>query len=350
MIENQDIDITSLFQNIKDKLFMLSITHKIEYLHYKESIYIPESIKLDYEEEFHNFPYDDIDAFDKIQIFHEFYTTDVWGSTKTMKIADEKYNYSLHDITNRINEPISKYILKKLREKYVNIKSDIPRALIGYKRSEKLSDDHPEKYVLINLLNKYRNVLTNDDLQLGVFNNLYLNKYISDVFTEILINLIQNRLEFLKPKIKKYKRPPAIKDLSIESEGQEIVPLIKLNYNLDQQKQILQLLHKKLFPEYLKDNFEQFESHFMESDIEFNQTVWEGYEREIAHLFKSLKDLKIVLSQDQNKLIEIHFLNRKKNPFKSKQLRVAYTKSPIETFLAIHQLVLDVKKLALSFN
>lgn len=349
MSGNQQIDTNSLFKKIKDKLFMLSITHKIEYLHYKESIYIPESIKLDYEEEFHNFPYDEIDALDKIQIFHEFYTTDVWGSTETMKIADEKYNHSLHDITTRINEPISKYILKKLREKYVNIKSEPPRALIGYKRSKKLSDDHPEKNVLINLLNKYRKLLSRDDLQLGIFNNLYLTKYISDVFTEILINLIQNRLEFLEPKIKKYKRPPDIKVLSIESEDEEIIPLIKLNYTLDQQKQILELLYKKLFPEFIDDSYEQFESHFIESDIEFRQTVWKESEREIAHLFKSLKDLKIVLSQDQNKLIAIHFLNRNENPFKIQQIGVAFSQSSIETFPAIYQLVQDVKKLSAKF-
>ena len=135
-----------------------------------------------------------------------------------------------------------------------------------------------------------------------------------------------------------------------DSEDEEIIPLIKLNYNLDQKKQILQLLHKRLFSEYIDDIYDQFESHFIESDIEFKQTVWKRTEREIAHLFKSLKDFKIVLSQDQNKLIEIHFLNKNKNPFKSKQLRVAYTKSLIETFPAIHQLVLDVKKLALAFN
>lgn len=222
--------------------------------------------------------------------------------------------------------------------------------MIGYKRSEKLPDDHPEKNVLINLLNKYRKVLANDDLQLGIFNKLYLNKYISDVFTEILINLIQDRLELLEPKIKKYKRQPAVKVLSKESEDEEIIPLFKLNYNPDQQKQILHLLHKRLFPEYIDDGYEQFESHFIESEFEFRQTVWKRSEREIAHIFKSLKDLKIILSRDQIKLIEIYFLNKKENRFKSDQIRVACNKSPIETFPAIHQLVLDEKKLAPAFN
>ena len=256
----------------------------------------------------------------------------------------------MHEIDNRIQGSKSKYIFQKLREKYANIADDIPAALNGYKRSEKLTDDHPEKNVLINLLNRYRKVLANDDLQLGIFNNLFLNKYISDVFTEILINLIQRRLRLLEPKIIKYKRPPDKKVLIEEFEEEETIPLIKLNYNPDQQKQILGLLYKRLFPEYIDDSYEQFESHFMESDIEFSQIIWKGTEREIAHLFKSLKDMKIVLSQDQNKLIEIHFLNRNENPFKSKQLRVAYTKSPIETFSTIHQLILTVKKLTLAFN
>ena len=180
--------------------------------------------------------------------------------------------------------------------------------------------------------------------------NAYTYKYISDIFTEILINLIQHRLQLLDPEIKKYKGRPETKVKFKESEEQEIIPLIKLNYTSDQQKQIIKLLYNKLFPEYIDDSYEQFESHFIENDIESRQTEWKGTEREIAHLFKSLKDLKIVLSQDQNKLIEIHFQNKNENPFKSKQLRVAYTKSPIETFPAMHQLVLDVKKLALAFN
>ena len=350
MSENQEIDTTSLFKKIKGKLFMLSILQKIEYLDYKKSIYIPESVKTAYEEAFHYFPYDEIKAFDKIQIFNEFYTIDVWGSIGPMERGDEKYNYSILEIANRINEPKSNYIFKKLKEKYANIAADIPAALNGYKRSEKLTDDHPEKKVLINLLNKYGILLSRTDIHLGIFNNLYLNKYISDIFTEILINLIQHRLQLLDPKIKKYKRPPDIKVAYEDSEDEETIPLIKLNYNPDQQKQILGLLYKRLFPEYIDDSYEQFESHFMESDIEFRQIIWKGTEREIAHLFKSLKDMKIVLSQDQNKLIEIHFLNRNENPFKSKQLRVAYTKSQIETFPGIHQLILTVKKLTLAFN
>ncbi|KKL09915.1 hypothetical protein LCGC14_2561060, partial [marine sediment metagenome] len=170
------------------------------------------------------------------------------------------------------------------------------------------------------------------------------------VFTEILINLILDRLKLLEPEIKKYIGRPRPKVKLEELEKREIIPLIKLNYTIDQQKLILELLHKKLFPEYIDDSYEQFESHFIESNFEFRLTVWDGSEREIAHLFKSLKDLKIVLSQDQNKLISIHFLNRKENPFKNNQVRVAYTSSRLETFPAIQQLILDVKKLALTFN
>ena len=57
MQENQDIDITSLFKKIQDKLFISSITKKIEYLHYKESVYIPEIVNRAYEEAFFHFPY-----------------------------------------------------------------------------------------------------------------------------------------------------------------------------------------------------------------------------------------------------------------------------------------------------
>ena len=343
---NQDIDINDLFKKIEDKLFMLSILQKIEYLDYKKSIYIPEIIKTAYEEAFYHFPYDEITSFDKIQIFYKFYTTDVWGTFGPMEIGDERFNSSLHEITNRIKESKSNYIFTKLREKYANIADDIPAALTGYKRSEKLTDDHTEKKVLINLLNKYGKLLSRTDIHLGIFNNLFLNKYISDVFTELLIILIQDRLELLEPKIIKYKKQPAINVLSLELEDEEIIPLFKLNYTLEQQKLILELMYKKLFPDYIDDSYEQFESHFIESDIEFRQTVWKGTEREIAHLFKSLKDLKIVLSPDQNKLIEIHFLKKNDSPFKSQQLRVASSQSQIETFPSIYQLAQDLKELS----
>lgn len=350
MTENNDIDINSLFKKIKDRLFVLIITGKIEYLHYKKSIYVPESVKTEYENAFYYFPYEEINTFPTNQIFHEFYSTDVWGSIGTMETSDEKYNNSLHEIESRIKKPKSDYILGKLREKYSNISSDIPGALNGFKRSEKLPDDYPEKNALINLLNKYRKIISRSDLQLGIFSSMHLNKDISDLFTEILIDLIQERLKLIDPKIEKPKGTIATQDFSAEMNNEEIIPLIKLNYEPDQQKQLLNLLYKRLYPEYIDDSSEQFESHFIESDIEFRQTVWKGSEREIAHLFKSLKGSTVILSPDQNKMIEIHFLNRKEKPFKSNQLRVAYTKSSIKTFPAINQIILDVKKLALAFN
>ena len=229
MSENLDKDVLSLFKKIKGELFILGITHEIEYHYYKESIYFPEIVKSEYEEAFFHFPHDEISTFDKIQIFHEFYTTDVWGPKEPMEIGDEKYFFSLQEIENNIKEPRSTYIFKKLKEKYANIESNIPSALIGYKKSEKLSDDHPEKNVLINLLNKYRKVLAHDDLQLGIFNNLYLNKIISDIFTEMLINLILDRLKLLEPEIKKYSGRPKPKVKFEESEEQEIIPLIRVS-------------------------------------------------------------------------------------------------------------------------
>lgn len=349
MSGNQDIDITNLFEKIENTLFKLNITRKIEYLRYKESIYIPESIQTDHEKAFFHFPYDEVNAFDKIQIFHEFYTTDVWGFYRPLKIGDEKYNFCLHEIDNRIKESKSKYIYQKLREKYANIADNIPAALDGYKRSEKLPDNHPEKNVLISLLKKYKKLLSRSDIHLGIFNNLYLNTYISDIFTEILIDLIQLRLQLLDPEIKKYEGQPEPKVKFEEKGVEEIIPIIKLNYASDQQKLIIKFMFNKLFPDYIDDSYEQFESHFIESDNEFRQTVWNGSEREIAHLFKSLKDFKIVLSQDQNKLIEIHFRKKDGKSFKNQQLRVAHSQSSIDTFTAIDQLIKDVKKLSAKF-
>ena len=48
MLENNKIGIPDLFKKIKDKLFISDIIHKIEYLHYEESIYVPERVKNEY--------------------------------------------------------------------------------------------------------------------------------------------------------------------------------------------------------------------------------------------------------------------------------------------------------------
>jgi len=115
-------------------------------------------------------------------------------------------------------------------------------------------------------------------------------------------------------------------------------------------EQLIKLLYDNLHDEYIDDEYEQFERHFHKTQLEFQKSVWKGSEPEIAHLFKSLKDCNIIVSRDQNKLIELHFLNKKGEPFKSKQLRVTHSKTTIENFPFINHLVKDLKKLALTFN
>ncbi len=44
------------------------------------------------------------------------------------------------------------------------------------------------------------------------------DKEISDLYAEILMDLIQDRLELLEPKIERYKRRPATQDLFTEFE------------------------------------------------------------------------------------------------------------------------------------
>ena len=114
MSENEHIDISEIFKKIQGRLIISAVIHKLEFLHYKESIYVPEVIKAEYEEAFYYFPYEEIKANDTIQIFHEFYVNDVWGSIGPMKYGDEKYNFSLHEIASRIKKPKSDYILDKL--------------------------------------------------------------------------------------------------------------------------------------------------------------------------------------------------------------------------------------------
>jgi len=146
-----------------------------------------------------------------------------------------------------------------------------------------------------------------------------------------------------------YQKEKKSKVISIDTIITSTIPLIKLKYNDQQNKQIIRLLYETLAEDYLDDTYKQFERHFINNRLKFRKSIWKGKGPEIAHLFKYLKDKRFILSENQNKLIELHFLNKKDEEFKHRQLSVTLSKSNIEYYPKIHHLTEELKKLVLTF-
>ena len=339
-----------LWSRLKDELIKYHKEIRIEYLDYKQrKIYDYETEKKDFESEFYHFPCEEISVNQNIQIFHTFYEIDVWGLLGEVKLGDEKLALSLEQISRNTKIIRPKFIFNKLSEKYSYIKDNVQRALIGPKSFFQLSAEHPEPPILVNLQNLYNKILSNPDSQLKLFENINLNKTVSDIYTEILANFIHERLNILSPKLKQYKKK--VKDnLKIEDvEISKDIPLIKQNFNPEQQTQVIQLLFEILIPEFIDTTYLQFERHFISKRSKLKKLVWKGKEVEIAHLFQSLKNKKIIITQQQNVLIEHHFLNNKGEPFNFRQLSVSLSKTQIENFPEILNIVDKLEKLVLTF-
>jgi len=351
MAQDRDQNNLDLFSQLEEALYQYNENHGIEYLDYKKrQAYDYESERMAWDKEFLYFPFEEINAIKKIQIFHTFYETAVWGILGPVKLGDEKLLISMKEIERNVAIDKPQYIFLKLKLKYSSIAEDIPQALIGYKEELKLKDDHPEEPVLINLLNLYNRILSNTDSQLSIFEYIFLNKNISDLYTELLKDLIENRLKLLRPRIRQYKKQLERKVEINETEIQEEIPLIKLNFNPEQQKQIIRCLYENLNHDFIDTSYHQFERHFVAKRSKIRKFVWKGKEPEIAHLFRSMKIKNIIISENQNKLIELHFFNRKGQTFNYRQLSVSLSKTQIENYPKILYIVHELEKLVLTFN
>lgn len=350
MINNTNNKRFELWKRLKEEIEHYQQENGIEYLDYKKrSAFDYGSEKVNFERQFYYFPYNEIDPEERIQIFHTFYETDVWG-TGTWRPGDEQFNLSLRQIESNAEIDRAKYILDKLREKYNYIDENIHRALVGPKRHFQLPEDHEEPPVLVNLQNLYNRILSTSELQLKIFEYITLSKTISDIYTEILINHIQDRIKILNPRLKQFRKKvkSALQVEPVEMSKQ--IPLIKLDYNPDQQSQIIRLLYDSLCPDFIEVSYPQFERHFITKRSKINKILWKGDEPEIAHLFRSLKTKNILIFKNQNKLIEHHFLNNKGNPFKYRQLSVSLSRTQIENYPEIRKIIDNLKKLVLTFS
>ncbi len=342
---------SDLWELLREKINHYHLENGIEYLDYKKrAAYNYESERQDFENEFFYFPCEEVEAHEKIQVFHTFYETDIWGIIGPVKLGDEKLKLSLKQIASNAEIDKPKYFYDKLREKYSYIEEDIQRALIGPRRYLQLPEDHPEGLVLVNLQNIYAKILNSNESQLKIFENINLNKIVADTYTEILDTLVQNRVKILEPRQKHYRKKTKIKLQTEEKELSKDIPLIKLNYSPDQQNQIIQLLYDNLIPDFLETSIHQFIRHFIIKRSRIKKLVWKGKEVEIAHLFRSMRIKNIIIIENQNKLIELHFLNNKGESFKNNQLSVSLSKTQIENFPKIRHIIDELEKLVLTFN
>ncbi len=351
MLNKANNNESELWTRLKEELNQYQQDNGIEYLDYKKRLgFNYESEKQNFEHEFYYFPCNSIEANERMQIFHTFYETDVWGILGPVRLGDEQLDLSQRQIESNVAIDRAKYILDKLVEKYSYIEDNIHRALIGPKRYFQLPEDLDESPVLINLQNLYNSILSTSESQLVIFEYINLNKTISDIYSKLLYNHIQDRIKTLNPRLKQYRKQVK-STLQVEAaEMLKEIPLIKLNYNPDQQIQIIQLLYDNLSPDYIEVSYYQFERHFSKKRSKIKQMIWNGKEAEIVQLFRSMKIKNILIVENQNKMIEQHFLNNKGAPFNYRQLSVSLSKTQIESFPEILHIIDNLEKLVLTFN
>ena len=351
MTNNTDRNSFELWNRLKEELNTYHNENGIEYLDYKRrTIYDFESEKKNFETEFYYFPCKEMDTYQNIQIFHTFYEPDVWGILGPVRLGDEKLKISLEQIASNIEIDRSKFIYQKLWEKYRYITDDVLRALLGPKFFFQLSVDHSEPPILVNLQNLYSKILSSSDSQLEIFENINLSKTVSDIYIEILNSFIKERISILSPRMKQYRKKIR-KNIKVEAEElSKDIPLIKINYKQEQQILVIQFLYDNLVPDFVDTTYLQFERHFITKRSKLKKLVWKGKEAEIAHLFWSLKNKKIIQIEKQNVLIEHHFLNNKGESFNHRQLSVSHSKTRIESFPEILHIIDKLEKLVLTFN
>lgn len=342
---------SELWTRLKEELYQYHQNNGIEYLEYKKRIaYDYDSEKQNFEREFYYFPCNSIEANERMQIFHTFYETDVWGILGPVRQGDEQLELSLRQIESNVAIDRAKYILDKLNEKYNYIEENIHRALIGPKRHFQLLEDQEEVVVLVNLQSRYNGILSSSESQLEIFEYINLNKTISDIYIKILNNHIQDRIKILNPRLRRYRKQVKSQLRIEEVEMPKDIPLIKLNYNDDQKVQIIQYLHNNLSTDFIDVSYPQFERHFSVKRSKVKKIVWKRKEAEIVHLFYTMKIKNIIRVEHQNKLIEHHFLNNRGKPFNFRQLSTTLSKTRIENYSEILHIIDNLKKLVLTFN
>lgn len=162
-----------------------------------------DNIISNYNSVFKRFPFHTEDATAHISIskyafglFELFANIDSRGE----KIHAESLSSVKNLMSNKVNIEADKFILSDFFEELIhNLIFNYGEFLANTKALHFFEGIESEEVILKNLLNHYKNILTNPEIQLRHFQNSDLTKEISDIITSVLIDFINHRLSVLSP-------------------------------------------------------------------------------------------------------------------------------------------------------
>lgn len=128
--------------------------------------------------------------------------------------------------------------------------------------------------------------------------------------------------------------------------------VINLNFEIDQQNKLINLLFENLHPHLINCSQDIFKSHFQKEKfkLQIEKIQWLGTEPQIKHLFVWLKSNHIIIEKKVNIIISQHFKNSKGDNFKPSQLSVATSKIFFDDLELIPEITNNIKKLVRTFN
>ncbi len=132
---------------------------------------------------------------------------------------------------------------------------------------------------------------------------------------ELDLNCVGENMMYLEQKEIVDELKSAYEDFNAK---QRIEP-IKLNYGKFN-KQVIELLYKHLYPEFIEVEKNIFENKFLKDNSDIIR--WKGTETSFVYLFNKIE----IENFDKWKCLSKHFFNKKEKPFKSTQLSNVYTK------------------------
>ena len=168
----------------------------------KRQTFIQEEEETKYQSNFFTFPLDTISAQKHFTISYSFYEMDIWGANQYNSEDPEQLENSLSTIQNKANDHIMResFVWNKLSERYHNIIEAYPGNILQLNEALVLSENTPEEIIVINLINYYKNILKDKNIQLRVFDDIIVTKNVADIYTLIWIAFFKARLNTLNPK------------------------------------------------------------------------------------------------------------------------------------------------------
>lgn len=195
-------------------------------------------------------------------------------------------------------------------------------------------------------LKLYKNIYSNlaKGIQYGISSNSETNTHVIGTIALIKFRdyLLENSPEIIKYKLEN--------EISLSNNDISEPPLFSLNFDVENNIQITNLLHSELNTKLINSSYSHFERHFINNKQKFYKLKWLGFEAEFKHLFKWLNDKKIMSFTHINKELCIHFINRFGNNFNENQLSQATSKKLFDDLEYIPSICHKVDALVLTFK